>query len=421
MKEFIEEKIEQIAEELSEQGYGTDIEDTGEEEESMDPFNPSEISIQQRVVPMDAILRRLKQGSINLSPSFQRKFVWDETRKSRLIESIMLKIPLPMFYVSANLEGKWEVVDGLQRLSTIRDFMIGDVDNKFLTLKNLEFLGDKFNGKKFDEIEIDPREQKLINIIYETELRFTVIDPSTPEAVKRNIFKRINTGGMPLTSQEIRQALYEGASSQLLSELVSSESFRKVAGNRIDNSRLGASELVLRLLSFRILDRSSYKGNMDTWLSNAMRIMNFFPDPTEEEIFKIFSREGIQSIKVNTLQELKLKFDLAMQRSYKIFGDHSFRKSLPGDIRKSPINKSLFESWGNIFSDLSNEQFEYLNDNKELLLSNYKSLKENNDEFDSLISRHSSSYKGINVGYIIILNLVIRTLKGETINYDQEN
>ncbi|WEH92677.1 DUF262 domain-containing protein [Acinetobacter soli] len=183
-----------IQEELSELGEKIGIE-VDEDEDAIEPFNPEDISIQQKVVPMDVIIRRLKQKSIHLSPSFQRKDVWNATRKSRLIESIMLNIPLPMFYVAADENGTWEVVDGLQRLSAIRDFIIGDKNGSMLKLSNLEFLGEKFNGKTFVAIENDPKEQKLVNGIYEAEMRFTVINPGTPEAVKRNIFKRINTGG----------------------------------------------------------------------------------------------------------------------------------------------------------------------------------------------------------------------------------
>jgi hypothetical protein len=288
---------EEVKEELSELGEKIGIE-AEEEEDVLEPFNPEDISIQQRVVPMDVLIRRLKQRSIQLSPSFQRKEVWDVTRKSRLIESLMLNIPLPMFYVAADEKGNWEVVDGLQRLSTIRDFMIGDKNGVMLQLKKLEFLNEKFEGKTFKAIESDPDQQKLVNDIHETEMRFTVINPGTPEAVKRNIFKRLNTGGMPLTPQEIRHALYEGQSSELLQSLVGSNIFKLTIGKKIDDSRMGASELILRLISFMIMDRDAYKSGMDSWLSNAMRVINCFPKPTEEELKKIFKKSEVPNLKL---------------------------------------------------------------------------------------------------------------------------
>ena len=388
-----------IKEELSETGEKVGIE-LENDEDLLEPFNPEEISIQQKAVAMDVIIRRIKQNSIKLSPSFQRKEVWNSTRKSRLIESIMLSIPLPMFYVAADDKGVWEVVDGLQRLSAIRDFLMG---NK--PLSNLEFLGDKFDGKKFSDIENEDKYQKLINDIYETEMRFTVINPGTPEAVKRNIFKRINTGGMPLTSQEIRQALYEGQSSILLSDLLHSTEFIQAVGKTIDDSRMAGSELILRLISFIVFNRNDYRAGMDDWLSNTMRLLNCYPTYEKEAVKKIFYKASIPRINSTDLEEIKAKFFIAMKRSKQLFGEHAFRKSLPTDQRKSPINKSLFEAWGVILSNLSNEDYEKLLINKNDFLEKYSQLFKILD-FNNAISRHSSTVKGVTDRYSYLEDLV---------------
>ena len=388
-----------IKEELSETGEKVGIE-LENDEDLLEPFNPEEISIQQKAVAMDVIIRRIKQNSIKLSPSFQRKEVWNNTRKSRLIESIMLSIPLPMFYVAADDKGVWEVVDGLQRLSAIRDFLMDDKP-----LSNLEFLGDKFDGKKFQDIENEAKYQKLINDIYETEMRFTVINPGTPEAVKRNIFKRINTGGMPLTSQEIRQALYEGQSSILLSDLLHSTEFVQAVGKIIDDSRMAGSELILRLVSFIVFNKNDYKGGMDDWLSNTMRLLNCYPSYENEAVKKIFSKASIPRIICTDLNEIKAKFFIAMNRSKQLFGEHAFRKSLPIDPRKSPINKSLFEAWGVILSSLSDEDYEKLLNNKDNFLEKYSQLFKILD-FNNAISRHSSIVKGVMDRYFYLENLV---------------
>lgn len=397
-------------EELSETGEPVGIEADYDEEE-LEPFNPNDISIHQKVVSMDVIIRRLAQNSIKLSPSFQRREVWDVTRKSRLIESIMLNIPLPMFYVAADEKGNWEVVDGLQRLSTIRDFMIPNARGERLKLKNLEFLGTRYDGKSFYEIENDVSEQRLVNSIYETEMRFTVINPGTPESVKRNIFKRLNTGGMPLTSQEIRHALYEGISSTLLQELVASDSFVEAIGKRINDSRMSASELVLRLVSFMILDRKNYKPGMDTWLSNAMRVLNCFPSPTDEQLKRIYAREDVPEILITDINEIKQRFHIAMNRGQEFFDGHAFRKSLAGEERKSPVNKSLFEVWGNILAVMPEYKFEALKAKKIEFLKGYKQLLGDN-EFNNAISRHSSTTKGIVFSYSELMSLIDRTLHG---------
>lgn len=160
--------------ELSETGEQIGIE-LDADEELIEPFDPSKITIEQKTVPMDTILRRLKQGTLILSPSFQRKEVWNASKKSRLIESIMLNIPLPMFYVAADDLGRWEVVDGLQRLSAIRDFLHGDKNGVLLKLKDLEFLSKRFDGKTFKVIENNSEDQKIVNTLLETEMRFTII------------------------------------------------------------------------------------------------------------------------------------------------------------------------------------------------------------------------------------------------------
>lgn len=387
---------EYIKQEVSETGQEIGIE-ADESEDIIEPFDPKKISISPQVMPVDTLLRRLKQKSIKLSPSFQRNEVWNASKKSLLIESLMLSIPLPMFYVSADEKGNWEVVDGLQRLSAIRDFLLGDKNGDFLKLRNLEFLGERFNGKTFKAIENDPESQHIVNTVYETQLQFTIINPGTPEAVKRNIFKRINTGGMPLTAQEIRHALYEGESTKLLRELVNSRDFEAAIGKKINDSRMGATELVLRLVAFMLLDRKAYKSSMDAWLSNTMLVLNEGIDLTQETVDKVFEGTG-PKLQVNTFEQIQHCFSLAMQRAIQLFGRHAFRKSLPMDERLSPVNKSLFEVWGNILSQLSQEDFESLLENKEPFFEAYSQLLQD-IEFVNLISRHSSTASGIQGSY----------------------
>lgn len=391
-------------EELSESGENTGIERDLDEESMLEPFDPDSISIDQKLIPMDTLIRRLKQNSIHLSPSFQRNEVWDDKRRSRLIESIMLKIPLPMFYVAANELGQWEVVDGLQRLSTIRNFIVGDESGRFLKLRDLEFLGSKFDGKVFNDFNGDERDIRLINTIMETEMRFTVINPGTPEAVKRNIFKRINTGGMPLTAHEIRHALYEGHSSRLLAELVKTSEFKSAVASDINDTRMGARELVLRFISFMVLSRKDYKSNMDTWLSNSMRVINCMPDLDQKSLKKIFFDGLVPSILIDSVDTIRERFVLAMVRSEILFGDHAFRKSIPGR-KKTPINKALFETWSNVLSEISEAEFIKLNMNKAKLFVEYSELLED-EVFLNSIGRNSSQNKDVIERYDTILNIV---------------
>jgi hypothetical protein len=351
-----------------------------------EPFNPELISIDTKKITMDTLIRRLKQGSINLSPDFQRNYVWTIDKKCQLIESLMLKIPLPMFYVSADEKGNYTVVDGLQRLSTIRDYII---DKKF-KLQKLEFWGDQFNSYAFADLPTF-----IENRILETEFTFTVINQGTPEVVKRNIFKRVNRGGAPLTDQEIRHALYSGKSTVLLKDLSSIDDFLKVTNNSIKASRMLDREFILRLLSFMLRDYTLYpkSGNMDGFLSDTLKIINSIPTLDSKEVKKI-SENIISEVKIKNIEALKDKFILGMKRSSNLFGEHAFRKSYYGK-RKTPVNKSLFEVWGVLLSEISDLKFEKLKKNKAEFLNDYKINFLKDYKFDEIISRNALKHNSV--------------------------
>lgn len=400
-----------IKEELGAEGRGA-----GVEIETyipvVEPFDPAAISIEPRVVPMDAVLRRLRQHTIRLAPTFQRNYVWDSIRQSRLIESLMLRIPLPMFYVAANADGTWDVVDGLQRLTTIRDFLLGGQkevpEAKQFPLIELEFWGDRFNTKTFSEIESDPLNSRIINNILETEMRFTVINPGTPEEVKRNIFKRINTGGMPLTLQEIRHALYQGPATDLLKDLVDSIDFQNAIDRSIDDSRMAGRELVLRFLAFYIFESDTFDGDMDNLLSNTMRTINQLPISTNSALTQIFKGKNVPRLRVNDISTARASFTTAMNRSLEFFGDYAFRKGVGGQ-RRTPVNKALFEAWATIFAILPESDYKTLLQQKKKFHAKYDVLLKQ-DDFDRAISRDSSSAFGVKERYIRLNDLVTKSL-----------
>jgi hypothetical protein len=394
---------EKYSEELAADGSFSGVESDYYGHEEQEPFNPEKISIEAKVTPMDTLIRRLIQGTIRLAPAFQRSEIWDPERKSQLIESIMLKIPVPMFYVAADKKGNWDVVDGLQRLTTIREFVLGKeylktknerLRGKGLKLKDLEFWGDKFNGKNFSELP-----EPMVNRILETEFQFTIINPGTPEEVKRNVFKRINTGGMPLTPQEIRHALYQGQSSELLAELVKYPEYKKATSKSVKDSRMAGRELILRFFAFSIRDHTQYPKNsdMDAFLSDTMRIINLMPDLPRQDLLKIFQKDEIPKIKVSTISELKNRFSKAMTRAHKLFKEHTFRKSY-GNKSRSPINKTLFEVWGNLLAELDETQFVTLLSNLDAFINEYNLILDT-QETANIISRYSLKYSGVKDRY----------------------
>ncbi|GAA5100560.1 hypothetical protein GCM10023210_39200 [Chryseobacterium ginsengisoli] len=372
------------------------------EDSEFEPFNPELISIDTKKITMDTLLRRLKQGTINLNPDFQRNSVWTMDKKCQLIESLMLKIPLPMFYVSADEIGNYTVIDGLQRLSTIRDYII---DKKF-RLQKLEFWGDQFNNAKFEDLPTF-----IENRILETEFTFTVINSGTPEIVKRNIFKRVNRGGEPLTDQEIRHALYSGKSTILLKTLSLTNKFLNATNSSIKANRMLDREFILRLLSFMIRDYSLYpkNGNMDEFLSDTLKIINSMPEINTKEVKKI-SENIISEVKINDIKILRDKFALGMLRSSDIFGDHTFRKSYPGK-RKTPVNKSLFEVWGVLLSEISDSKFNLLKKRKDEFLNDYKNNFLKNYKFDDIISRNALKYTSVLERYSTMKDLLHKYTK----------
>ena len=184
-------------------------------------LDSSKISIMPKTLSVETIVKKLKYKEIDLDTEFQRKrSLWTETVKSQLIESLMIQLPIPPMYFDARDTNKWKIIDGLQRLCTLNEFLL----EKKWRLTNLEYLAD-YNNCIMDDL---PRIYQ--RRIEEGQLAFYLILPETPEEVKYSLFKRINTPGLKLEPQEIRHALFQGKATKLLKELAETELFRKATG-----------------------------------------------------------------------------------------------------------------------------------------------------------------------------------------------
>jgi hypothetical protein len=287
---------------------GTEYEDTG----ITRPFNPTLINIQTKQMSLDTLIKRIQEGEIDLAPDFQRAEVWRPTAKSRLIESLLIRIPLPAFYMDATDEDNWLVVDGLQRLSTLRDFVV----RKTMCLRDLEFLT-QLQGKKYGDL---PRHyQRRID---ETQVTVYLIEKGTPAEVKFNIFKRINTGGLPLSAQEIRHALNQGPVTRFLKELADSREFQEATDRGIGDQRMAARECVVRFCAFTLTPPDEYRAaDFDAFLSDTMAAINRMSTSERDTLARRFLR--------------------ATEASCKIFGEEAFRK--PARRNRSPVNKALLE------------------------------------------------------------------------------
>lgn len=321
------------------------------------PFDPEKIKIRTTPLLVDQLVSRVDHGEVDLAPDFQRLAgIWGDAQKSRLIESLLLRIPIPVFYVAADEDETWSVVDGLQRTSTIHDFATG----KF-GLKGLEYLW-QFKGCRFDAL---PR--KMQRRINETQLVINVIEPGTPKEVMFNIFRRINTGGLPLNGQEIRNALNPGIVRSYLKTMAASTEFKAATCNSVKAKRMGDQECVLRFLAFHMDRWESYSDNdLDNYLGEAMVRVN-----------KMSDRER---------RNMQTDFKKAMISARQIFGEHAFRKRYKKKERRKPVSKALLEAWSVALARRSDLDIERLVSRKDDVVRRAISLLNNDREFEMAIS-----------------------------------
>lgn len=193
------------------------------------PFDPSKIDIDTKTMELSSIIERLEYNEINMNTDFQRKSgLWTDVQKSQLIESLLLRIPIPAFYFDGGIKDNWLIIDGLQRITALKKFVIdGD-----LRLSGLEFFHD-LEGVKYTEL---PR--TFIRRIKETNIVAYIVKGGTPANVKYHIFKRINTGGLELKPQEIRHALYQGPATDLCKKFAKFSEFQMATTYSIKDDRM---------------------------------------------------------------------------------------------------------------------------------------------------------------------------------------
>lgn len=306
-----------------------EVENEGEQVNLIDhiqPFNPKEIDISMDRLSIDSLIKRIRNEEINLNTDFQRKGgLWSNVQKSQLIESLLLNIPLPAFYFDASEEDNWLIIDGLQRITALREFIVDET----LQLTGLEFFHD-LEGITFKNL---PR--TFVRRIEETNIIIYKVNPGTPVNVKYNIFKRINTGGLELKPQEIRHALYQGEGTKTLKILADNRVFLNLLGNHIKTDRMQDQEFILRYIAVCYYGIDKYDGMPDEFLNTALDYLNqagwMKRDEMKDNMVQVFS----------TID--------------RIFGRHAFRK-MASDGRRRPINKAIYEVWCKNIFDLNEEE-----------------------------------------------------------------
>lgn len=338
-------------------------EDQGEE--GLYPYDPTEADIDIREDPQTVfeLMRKYDNGKLIIEPDFQRNLVWERTQQSKFIESVILNFPIPPFYVNQTREGKYIVVDGLQRTSTLHKF----VNNGF-KLQGLEALK-KLNGCSFSDLKNLTGDYQTK--IEDKKLNLYVIRPSVPVKVVYDIFNRINTGGTNLQRQEVRNCIFLGKSTQLLKELAESTDFKIAINQGISPKRMKDREAVLRYLAFRIFNyQKDYQGDMSDFLERAMKKIN--------------------TMKPLEIESLKADFKRAMKITYELFGKKNFR--LPTYQTRGRISIAIFESVAYFFSIIDDL---FLKKYKTEIIANFDNLIKNEVYLDSVSNATSSKAKVI--------------------------
>ncbi len=358
-----------------------------EEMEGEDTLDPSKNSSPENIYPLEKIkiekmqlsifqIKRKydKDKTIQLNPDFQREDVWGVKQKRELIESILMGIPLPMIYLAENKQGNLVVIDGRQRLTTFFDFM----NNKFY-LRDLTILK-KFDNVYFDDQDkgniLSPKERAGIE---DYQLQINVIKPPTPDRIKFDIFERVNRAGTQLNKQEMRNALYQGKTTEILKELSALKIFKKITNNSIKKTRMKDKYVILRAIAFYLLcdnllrdeqgKEVEYKSDIDDFLAKVMAFMNNARD--------------------QYLSKIKTTFEKSLEKLDIIFDNNCFRLESRTE-KKRPINMYLFEVLYYFFLRIDEAT---IKNNKEEIRNRINSLKkdENSDFYKSLTRSTDSS------------------------------
>lgn len=322
----------------------------------------------------------IDDGDLELNPDFQRNFIWDRNRQSLLIESMLLGLPLPSIYLSQYDDGRLTVVDGLQRLTTIRRFL-----NNELRLTGLEYLRD-CEGFTFEEL----RQKKILNDLQlrqfnQIQIGCFVIDYRSPDSLKFDLFRRLNTGAKPLNRAEIRNCLTRSEVQKRLKLMWDSEEFQMATDYGVKNNRMQAMDLVMRYLFFRRCYLNdylrSYWGQIDNYLDAFTTELN---------------KTGISD------QELD-DFFKAMRSAYYLFGTKAFRKP---SSQRVPVNQLLFVAFSVILSLMDTEEVKSIFP-EEGATSKLKDLIESDDDFRKALSTGTNARWNVHVAFTAVSHFLL--------------
>lgn len=265
----------------------------GVDEGDMNASGDGKITLDKSDRSLSEFHRWYKQGRIIVDPEWQRNYVWDRTRASKLIESFLLDIPVPVVYLSKTTDGKYEVIDGLQRLTSVFEYF----DNQY-PLQRLDVRRDLV-GMRFQDLP-QPDQRKL----EDATLRSFELTHGSRD-IQFIVFERLNTGGVKLNDMEIRNCLFRGTVNTLVKELADNPEFKTAVGQSGLSKRMQDRALILRFLAFH--ERTYHKCQ-----HGLKGFLNEFLDT-------------YRNAKSEKIEEYRKVFIHAMKACVTVFGQSGFR------------------------------------------------------------------------------------------------
>ena len=283
------------------------------------------------------VVDQLRRGTISLDPAFQRRDAWTDDRKSRFIESLMLGLPIPQLVLaeSQKAKGRFIVIDGKQRLLSLSKFTgVGLAeDQKPLALTGLKVRTD-LNKLTFADIKAQVKYESLVSEFENQAIRTVVIRGWGSEEVLYTIFHRLNTGSVPLSPQELRQALHPGGFLSFAAKFSEqSQPLKTLLGLTKPDFRMRDVELVVRFYSFN-LRLGEYKGNLKKFL-----------DDTCDQLNKTWTAEE------QTVRDIATRFDESVEAALKIFSKTNVFRKWDGERFEKPLNRAVFDVVANSLFD----------------------------------------------------------------------
>ena len=322
----------------------------------------------------ETILGQLKRGNIELTPRFQRREAWTDGRKSAFIESLFLGLPVPQIVLAErnDKKGSYIVIDGKQRLLSIRRFGVEDRQEEFepLTLVNLNIRLD-LNRRTWIDLKNDPTSIEDINSYENQTIRTVVVRNWPDESFLYLVFLRLNTGSVPLSTQELRQALHPGPFTNFVDDYSSeSTSLQNALSLKAPDFRMRDVEILIRFYAFSEFIHS-YKGNLKSFLDDTSQHFNEAWSTQQERI-----------------TSLAKQCDDAIDRTIDIFGDHAFRRWV-SDRYEPRFNRAVFDIMAYYFSDRTTAELAV--GEASSVENAYKHLCDNNEEFNNSLQSTTKS------------------------------